>query len=91
MQENINFTELENSLNRLKNLTESVSHNLMDINSIVNENVNSGIGVWDSMQAALYKERWNQLSEEFSEIIHIFQTQESNLFSFINNMKQGNE
>ena len=91
MQENINFIELEKSLNRLKNLTESVSRNLTEVNSIVNENVNSGVGVWDSTQAALYKERWNQLSEEFPEIINVFQKQEANLLSFITNMKQGNE
>ena len=91
MQENINFTELEKSLNKLRDLTENVSHNLTEINQIVNENVNSGVGVWDSMQASLYKERWNQLSEEFPEIINVFQKQESNLLSFITNMKQGNE
>ena len=91
MQESINFKELELSLNKLKELTDNVSNTLNTVNIIVNDSVNSGIGIWDSTQASIYKEKWNQLSEEFPEIINTFQKQELNLLSFINNMKNENE
>ncbi len=88
MQENINFEELDKSLQNLKDLTEKMSKNLVNVNNIIKDTMNSGAGVWDSRTAELYRIRWEALMEEFPEIIQVFNKQSLNLEQFINNMKK---
>ncbi len=90
MQENINYTELEQKLIKIKTLTENVQVSLNIMNDVICENINSGVGIWDSPSAKTYRDRWTNLSEDFPKIIEIFTTQEKNLETFINNMKIAN-
>ena len=85
MQENINIEELEKSLINIKNLTEKMNQNLLNTNTLINDNINNGSGVWDSSSAELYKSRWQTLMEEFPDIIKTFQQQETNLETFMIN------
>lgn len=87
MQENINYTELEQTLNNIKNLTEKVNKNLYTINNQIEENIASGEGIWDSQLASNYKKRWQNITEEFPKIIDTFMIQEKNLELYINSMK----
>ena len=91
MQENINIVELEKSLQNIKELTEKMTRTLVNVNSIIKENVNSGIGIWDSQTADVYRTRWESLMEEFPGIVLIFNQQASNLEQLINNMKKVEE
>ena len=91
MQENIELQELEKSLINLKTLTEKMSRNLENVNREIRENINSGVGVWDSATAELYRGRWESLMEEFPSIIETFSHQETNLEQFIENMKKVEE
>ena len=91
MQETIEFLELQKSLNNLKQLTEKIDHNLNNVNSLVKDTINSGIGVWDSELAGQYRARWETLMEEFPDIISTFQQQALNLEMFVNNMKKVEE
>ena len=87
MEENIQFTELEQSLLNLRQLTDKITKNLDNYNRIITENINSGVGVWDSEMAGFYRQRWESVMEEFPSVIEIFQTQSSNLEQYIKNMK----
>ena len=91
MEEKVEFTELEKSLVTLKQLTEKVDKNLSNVNNLLKENINTGAGVWDSEEAAQYRERWETFMEEFPDIIKTFQQQETNLEQFISNMKKTEE
>ena len=88
MQENIEFVELQKSLVNLKQLTEKMTNNLNNVNTLIRDNINSGVGVWDSDLASSYRVRWESLMEEFPNVISTFHQQAQNLESFINNMKK---
>ena len=91
MEENLQMVELEKSLIHLKQIREKMTKTLESFNGIVRDNINSGIGVWDSEMARLYRERWEQLMETFPEILKIFATQETNLEQYLQNMKKVEE
>ena len=91
MQENINIDELEKSLSNIRNLTEKMSKNLLNTNQLIRDSINNGSGVWDSNSAELYRNRWESLISDFPEVIQTFQKQESNLETFIENMKKVEE
>ena len=91
MQENIDLVELEKSLTTLKGLTEKIDKTLTNVNGIVKENINTGVGIWDSDLASLYRTRWDLLAENFPDIINMFNTQAVNLETFITNMKKVGE
>ena len=61
------------------------------MNTLIKENINSGMGIWDSNLASFYRKRWEVLSEEFPTIIYTFNQQATNLENFINNMKKVEE
>ena len=91
MQENIEIDQLTKSLIQMKQLTERMARNLEKVNQVIEENINTGSGVWDSEQAALYKGRWETVMKEFPMIIKTFQQQEADLEKFLENMKKVEE
>ena len=91
MQENFEFTELEKSLSRLKQLTEKMTTTLENANHMITENINTGVGIWDSEMAGLYRSKWDVLLNEVPDILKTFQQQETNLEHFIENMKKVEE
>ena len=91
MQENVELNELEISLITLKTLTEKMSKNLNNMNNLIRDNINSGVGVWDSQTAELYRIRWDSLAENFPDVINTLEQQSTNLEEFIKNMKKVEE
>jgi len=91
MEEKIEFVELEKSLLRLRQLTEKMNHALTSMDILIKDNINTGVGIWDSEQAALFREKWELLSQDFPDIMNTFQHQQSNLDLFITNMKKTEE
>ena len=91
MEEKVAFTELDKSLLNLKELTDKINKNLNDVNNLIKEHINTGSGIWDSEMAKLYRERWDALMENMPDIIKTFQQQETNLSTFIENMKKTEE
>ena len=88
---NINFEELNKSLVNLKTQAETVKESLTAMNNLVEDNINSGAGIWDGPSAATYKTKWNSLKDEIPTIIDDFRKQADNLEMFINTMKNGEE
>ena len=88
MQENINYNELEKSLNKIKDLSEKVKYNLMCIDSIIEENINSGVGILDGNSGELFKKRWDYLKEDVPSSIETFINQANNLELFISSFKK---
>ena len=91
MQENVELNELETSLITLKTLTEKMTKNLNNMNILIRENINSGVGVWDSNMAEMYRTKWENLAQNFPDVVNTLQKQEANLEEFINNMKKVEE
>ena len=87
MNENVELNSLETSLNNIKTMTEKLTHSINNINRLIIENVNSGVGVWDSESAEYFRTRWDNLMEEVPTVIEIFKSQESNLDKVVQNMK----
>ncbi len=88
MQEQINLDELEKAVLNLEELTEKVNYTLNHANKVVEENINSGRGVWDGQMAEFYKRRWETLQKEFPSILETFSDQEKNLKEYLENMKR---
>ncbi|MBR3210500.1 MAG: hypothetical protein IKF71_00995 [Bacilli bacterium] len=91
MQENVELVELEKSLTKLKQLTDGIDHNLNHVNALIKDNINSGMGIWDSELAGMYRIRWESLMEEFPTVVNTFRQQATNLEIFIDNMKKVEE
>ena len=91
MQENVELVELEKSLTKLKQLTDGIDHNLNHVNALIKDNINSGMGIWDSELAGMYRTRWESLMEEFPTVVNTFRQQATNLEIFIDNMKKVEE
>ncbi|MBP5679158.1 MAG: hypothetical protein J6X28_04970 [Bacilli bacterium] len=91
MIENLQMVELSKSLAKIKELTEKVEKSFQNADILVKENINTGNGVWDSDSAKLWKEKWENLREDFPAIVETFHQQESNLETFIENMKKTEE
>lgn len=92
MQENIEINNLETSLNNIKQLTEKLTHSVNNINALIEENINSGIRVWDSESASRFRARWDNMMEEIPMVIETFKAQEANLENVIKsatNIKEG--
>ena len=87
----VNFDELNKSLTNLKIISESVKNSLTSMNNLVEENINTGSGVWDGPSAANFKTKWNSIKDEIPTFIDDFNKQAENLELFINTMKKGEE
>ena len=87
----VNFDELNKSLTNLKVISESVKNYLTSMNNLVEENINTGSGVWDGPSAATFKTKWNSIKDEIPTFIDDFNKQAENLELFINTMKKGEE
>ena len=88
MQEKIDYAELEKSLIKIKELSEKVKSNLLCIDSIIDENINSGVGILDGNSGELFKKKWDYLKEDIPTSIMTFQNQVDNLELFISSYKK---
>ena len=88
MQEKINISELEKSLNNIKTQTETIKNSLLCIDNIIIENINTGVGILDGNSGEVFKKKWEILREEIPTTFDVLNSQENNLETFINTMKE---
>jgi uncharacterized protein YukE len=75
----INFDQVKKMLNQVEEISTTASTSLMNIDKIINETVNSGLGIWDGTSACEFKERWTNISSEIPTLIKYLQSQTNNL------------
>ena len=87
----VNFDELNKSLINLKIQAEIVKESLTSMNNLVEDNINTGAGIWDGPSASTLKTRWEIIKDEIPTLIDNIKTQADNLDLFINTTKKTEE
>ena len=87
----VNFDELNKSLINFKIQAEIVKESLTSMNNLVEENINTGAGIWDGPSASIFKTKWGIIKDEIPTLIDNFKIQADNLELFINTMKNTEE
>ena len=91
MNENVELNSLETTLNNIKTMTEKLTHSINSINELIVENINSGVGVWDTSSANYFRTRWDNMMGEVPAVIETFKSQENNLEKVVKNIKSVEE
>ena len=60
----INFNDLENSIKKIEELSDSIRMSLQGADNIIKDNIATNIGIWDGASATAYKNQWESLSEK---------------------------
>ena len=71
--------EIEKTIKELHILTEKIENSFNNMNSLINDCIANGIGIWDGNSANSFKASWEQTAENFPEYIKMINTQASNL------------
>jgi len=79
----IEYIELENKIKQIDELSNAVENTFNKMDTLVNNNVNSGKGIWDGIEAGNFKNEWDELKEEIPKVINIFRTQAKNIANVI--------
>lgn len=83
MNNTLNYAEAQASLSNLKQLAETVRTNLTSMNTLINDNVNSGEGVWDGKSAAAFTAKWEEISNDIPKFCMYIENQSENLAEFL--------
>ena len=83
MSNTLNYVEAQASLEKLKKLAETVRSSLNGMNALIQDNVNSGAGIWDGTSAAAFTMKWNDISNEIPTYCMYLENQINNLSTFI--------
>ena len=75
----IEYIELEKKVNQIEELANSVEETFKKIDDLINDNVNSGKGIWDGIDAESFKNEWFNLKENDPAITNIFRIQANNI------------
>lgn len=75
----INPIEIQKIINELKELTERVEKNFINMNSLIESTVNQNIGVWDGESAHQFKAKWDILANDFPNSVEVLQKQVKNM------------
>ena len=57
----INFNDLENSIKKIEELSDSIRMSLQGADNIIKDNIATNIGIWDGASATAYKNQWESL------------------------------
>ena len=71
--------ELENKIGQIKKLSIEVKNSFIKFDDLIDQNVNSGKGIWDGEDAKVYKEEWENQKENIPNIINIYNNQAENI------------
>ncbi len=82
--------EVKNKLNELKQLTDRVEKNLINMNSLITETVGQNVGVWDGESANQFRSDWNKIENEIPSYLKIFQKQVINIEGMLEKTQQEN-
>lgn len=87
----LNYSAAQASLNNLKQLAETVRSNLVGMNTLIRDNVNSNVGVWDGQSAAAFTGRWDELSNDIPKFCTYLENQADNLAEFLKQISIADE
>jgi len=79
----IEYDELSKKITDINNLINKVENSFKNIDNIINDNVNSGKGIWDGEDAYNFKNDWSNLKENVPIIIDIYKKQAENIENVI--------
>lgn len=75
----LEYGSAKTSLNNLYQYAETVRTNLNKINNMIDEDVNTGIGIWDGESASKFRTNWKVLADDIPQFIDSFNKQVANL------------
>ncbi len=75
----LNLSEIEQRLVRIRQLGDTVENALKGISQLINENVNTGKGVFDGTAATQFMEKWQELDKELPGFIQDIKRQATNV------------
>ena len=84
----IDIDRIQEKIGEINELSERAKSSLKNMDSLIENTVNNGKGVWDGESARAYKEQWHRLAEEIPEFTDIFEKQSKNLSSIVEHMKK---
>ena len=82
----IELEEAKKTVELLKESANTASNSLNKIDEIIEEKVNSGIGIWDGLTAAEFKNEWREVSRDIPDYINDFYKTINNLSLVIEKM-----
>ena len=91
MNNKIEYDNLSKKVIEIEVLTNQVKEAFSRMDTLIEENINSGKGIWDGSGAAEYRQKWNQMKEEIPSSLEQFQILENNLKNTIEMMKKSEE
>ena len=87
----LEYEKISNKLNELKELTERVEKNLLNMNELITETVDQGIGIWDGESANQFRTSWSNVENELPSYVDVFQKQINNIHLMIEKTKQNDK
>ena len=75
----LNFSEIEQKLVRIRELGDTVEKALNGISQLINENVNTGKGVFDGTVATQFMSKWQELDRQLPGFIQDIKKQAANV------------
>ena len=75
----------------LKNLIEKVDKNFSNMNSLIDETIATGAGIWDGEQANQFKSSWNELVFELPLFVDMMNKQVNNIDIILKKTEEANE
>ena len=87
----LEYEKISNKLNELKELTERVEKNLLNMNELITETVDQGIGIWDGESANQFRTSWSNVENEIPSYVDVFQKQINNIHLMIEKTKQNDK
>ncbi len=73
------YEALKDKVQQIYDLTIKVEDAFNKLDKLVTENVNSGKGIWDGVDANKYKIEWDKIKEDIPSSINIFKIQADNI------------
>lgn len=75
----VDYNALDTNVKNIEDYTANIKNALSTLNTMIEENVNTGAGIYDGRVAAEYKASWQEFATEFDTFVQMCQTQASNI------------
>lgn len=87
----VQFNEINNILKNIETTSEQVKTALTNINNLINDTINSGVGIWDGASAETFKSKWNELAADIPTFITTFEKQGNNVRTLLEKTQAADE
>lgn len=84
----IEYAELTNKLKEINMLSIKAESSMKKLDNLIENNINTGIGIWDGESASEFINRWNSVKDEIPTITNILRTQTDNIKNMIDKNKE---